>query len=283
MKIRVLLTSLFLFAVSSVESAVTVPMTVEDLYATSKNVIHGEVVEQRTTSYKNQIFTICTIAVEDNFKGEKTASELDVIYVGGNIGPLSGMAAGMATLTRGEEVIVFLSDKPLENADKTNQNFDPESPFITHPMIMGGMQGKFKVKRIVEEEKIGNKTVQTEKTAVVRGGNANTAKTTGAPSLEAFTQTLRTLEARMNNKSNQKTKSFPFIGEVQTIDRQKDLASIRRFDPEHIIIADKYAESLKAKEAAEKVSSAPATNKSTTQASAAPITHAIKMEKVDSE
>lgn len=238
-----LVTLLILFVSTGIEAAVTVPLTVEDMYASSKNVIHGEVVEQHDGAYKNQFYTISTISVTDNYKGEKVGAEIDVINVGGSIGPLSSQAGGMATLAKGEEVIVFLSDKPENNVDKSAKNVDPSSPFVSNQMIMGGMQGKFIVSRDVTETAIGNKTVSSQKKVILRGGNGKQLKTEGAPTLEQFTKSLRTLEARMSSKSNLKTKSVPFLGEIKTLPRQTDLADFRHFDPEHLKMAEKYAKS----------------------------------------
>lgn len=291
MKIRVYLTSLLLLVVSSVQSAVVVPMTVEDLYASSKSVIHGEVVDQYSSAYKNQFYTISTISVADDFKGGKTASEIEVIEMGGAIGPLSGKAAGLATLAKGEEVIVFLSEKPADKANKSDQRFDPQSPFVNNPMIMGGLQGKFKIERSTTDEVIGNKRITTEKTAVLRPGNARLMKSEGAPSLDQFTQSLRTLEARMASKSNLKTKTIPTLGEVETISPQTDLVTLRRFDPDHLLMAEKYAKSLKAKEAkaganAEKSASSEAAKAQAAPPVVAPVTKAsgtVQLKKVEAQ
>ncbi|MDX1973756.1 MAG: hypothetical protein SFY68_14590 [Candidatus Sumerlaeia bacterium] len=269
----VFLTALFGLFAGLASAALVVPLPVEDLYAASKSVVHGEVVERNTSAYKNKIYTVSTIAVKDVFKGGKTGAEVEVIEVGGSIGPITAKASGLSTLKEGEEVIVFLSDKSINTADKSNQQFDANSPFVNYPMVMAGTQGKFFVKRVQNETTIGNKTITSEKAAVLRGGVKANLDEEKAPTLAEFTTALRTLEARVSAKTGTTTKSIAFVGEVTTLPRQMDLTALRTFDPEVQKIAD-YAKNLeKAKadaEAAKSAQPAPVTAPEPVQASANP-------------
>jgi len=224
--------------------AQVVPMTVEDLYASSDKVLRGTVVEQRTSAYKNKIYTVNTVQVTEDFKGDASKSgAVEIVSMGGEIGPVGTVALNLATLDEGEDVVIFVNDPVAQKKDsafaKTGIEIDPDSPFHTRHMIIGGYQGKFE---LVDSEKVSMDKKVGKGVKVVKRETTGKSLYGSNPEAEDFLDGLRELKNRFSNKSDLKSKTIHAVGEVETISRQKDMSVIRYFDPINVAAADKMLE-----------------------------------------
>lgn len=84
--------------------------TIEDLARSADAVIRGRVEALRvvTVDHGRRIFTIATVTVLEDLSGTK-AKKVEVVLEGGVDGKIEQRVVGMPQLTRGEEVVLFLS------------------------------------------------------------------------------------------------------------------------------------------------------------------------------
>jgi hypothetical protein len=110
-------------------------LSLEQMTKDADSIVYGEVVKQVAdwNAEKTRIYTMTTVRVTEEWKGEaKTDSLIVIRQIGGSVGALTQSVAGNAQLSTGETVIVFLERSPRE---------------AVH-FIIGMTQGKFGVKTV---------------------------------------------------------------------------------------------------------------------------------------
>ena len=76
-----------------------------------------------------EIYTYITLRVLDPVKGSKKDDVITIRQIGGVVGNIASIVPGMPTFKKGEEVVVFLSQRDREG----------------YPWVMGLQQGKYSV------------------------------------------------------------------------------------------------------------------------------------------
>jgi hypothetical protein len=121
--------ALLLILFSSSAFATTVErLTLDDMVRRAHAIVHGKVLASTAhwSADHRLILTTSTVEVQETLKGHATRT-LELTTIGGTIGDLTLVAAGMPTLHAGEEMVLFVEDV---------------GPFKT---IVGLSQGKFSV------------------------------------------------------------------------------------------------------------------------------------------
>jgi len=129
---------------ANVASATTVmKFSMKDLAVKSSAVVVGRV-EDVVARYdtNKEIYTYITIRVSDSVKGSHKDDVITIRQLGGVVDHIASVVPGMPTFKKGEEVVVFLSQKDKEG----------------YPWVMGLQQGKY----TISEDQNGTKRVRNE-------------------------------------------------------------------------------------------------------------------------
>jgi len=132
--LRILIVSLFTVpALFSLAAALMIGLSTEDLTRSSDVVLQGEVVDVAAYwSEDGKIMTRATVRKDIAVRGSITEERVVVEYEGGEIGDIGMKVSDVATLRKGEKVLLFL---------KSSKNRKNEA---VHS-IVGKAQGKYTV------------------------------------------------------------------------------------------------------------------------------------------
>jgi len=163
---------------SSTAYATTVlKMSLKDLARKSDAVVMARV-EDQVARYDvdKEIYTYITLKVLDPVKGSHKDDLITIRQLGGQVDNIASIVPGMPTFKKGEEVVVFLSQK-----DRAG-----------YPWIMGLQQGKYSI----SQDQNGTKRVRNELdgTALMDafGHTSEGAKVTPDMPLQSFLDGIRT-------------------------------------------------------------------------------------------
>jgi hypothetical protein len=129
---------------ASIAGATTVQkFSLKDLALKSNSVVVARVEDQVARYDTNkEIYTYVTLRVLDSVKGSHKDDVITIRQLGGVVDNIASIVPGMPTFTKGEEVVVFLSQN-----DKAG-----------YPWVMGLQQGKY----TITQDQNGTKRVRKE-------------------------------------------------------------------------------------------------------------------------
>jgi len=135
--------ALALVGAGTADATTVLKMSLKDLAKKSDAVVMARV-DYMTARYdaNKEIYTYITLKVLDPVKGSKKDEVLTIRQIGGTVGTIASIVPGMPTFKKGEEVVVFLTQKDQAG----------------YPWVMGLQQGKYSVS--VDEN--GSKHVRNE-------------------------------------------------------------------------------------------------------------------------
>jgi hypothetical protein len=168
----------FALAGASTAGATTVmKLSLKDLAKKSDAIVRATV-EDGVARYdaNKEIYTYYTLRVLEPVKGSRKDDVITIRQLGGVVGTIASIVPGTPTFQKGEEVVVFLTQKDVAG----------------YPWVMGLQQGKFSVSL----DESGQKRVRNELSdlnLVGPGGSvADGAKVSPNMSLQAFLDGIRT-------------------------------------------------------------------------------------------
>lgn len=136
--------AVFALTGAGVANATTVlKMSMKDLAKKSDAVVLARV-EDEVARYdaNKEIYTYITLRVLEPVKGSQKDELITIRQIGGVVGNIASIVPGMPTFKKGEEVVVFLSQRDREG----------------YPWVMGLQQGKYSV----STDERGSKRVRNE-------------------------------------------------------------------------------------------------------------------------
>jgi len=94
-------------------------------------ILTGKVIEKESkwNASKSKIYTITTLQVDENLKGNNNGNSVEIIYPGGEVGDIGEIYSHMPRFHDNEEVVVFLQK------DKKNSRFK----------VVNGEEGKLSI------------------------------------------------------------------------------------------------------------------------------------------
>ena len=104
-----LITAAWLFAPSASATLFTHPYSIEAMSDRSEAVVAGEVLALRTEVRDGSPWTVATVLVEEELRGDP-GPMVDVAWPGGRIGDVELVVAGSPALVVGQETVVFVGD-----------------------------------------------------------------------------------------------------------------------------------------------------------------------------
>ena len=166
----------FLLSASLATATTVQKFTVQDLARKSEAIVVGEVEEvvSRWDDGGKEIYTYVTVRVKDRFKGPKGQATLTLRQLGGQVGTIASEVPGMPEFAKGEEVVLFLSQKDAAG----------------YPWVVGLQQGKYSV--VTDEN--GFKQVRNEIDGLSLAGPDGLkagAKGSSQMPLDAFLESIR--------------------------------------------------------------------------------------------
>lgn len=169
--------TLALMGPGTANATTVLKLSMKDLARKSDAVVVARV-EDAVARYDTdkEIYTYITLKVLDPVKGSRKDDLITIRQLGGTVGQIASIVPGMPTFAKGEEVVVFLSQK-----DRAG-----------YPWVMGLQQGKYTVR--VDEN--GAKHVRNEldgTNLVGKDGSVlDGAKVTPDMPLQSFLDGVRT-------------------------------------------------------------------------------------------
>ncbi|PKO18130.1 hypothetical protein CVU37_07365 [candidate division BRC1 bacterium HGW-BRC1-1] len=134
--------------------------TLQDLTKTADSIVVGSCVNTKTAVVGSRsIETTYEVQVSEALKGKRAAGGLISITVpGGELTtpPIAMAVQGMPQLTKGEEVILFLDEKPETISATASKRRSPQSQQGKGPRVVALDSGKF---TIYKDEKTGQRKV----------------------------------------------------------------------------------------------------------------------------
>jgi len=168
----------FALAGASTAGATTVmKLSLKDLAKKSDTIVRATVVDETARYDANkEIYTYFTLRVLEPVKGSGKDQVITIRQIGGVVGTIASIVPGTPSFRKGEEVVVFLTQKDAAG----------------YPWVMGLQQGKFTV--IADEN--GQKNVRNELNGLkLQGANGisdDGAKVSPNMPLQAFLDGIRT-------------------------------------------------------------------------------------------
>lgn len=219
--------------VGSAARATVVPLTLEEMMAVSDEVVSVRVTETTPEFANGIIVTKAKFTVVENFKGAMQGEQtLDVL--GGKYKGIVMKPAGVPSLQKGEEAILFLSNPYARLSDSQKAQFKASSPVANTLNFVGGWQGKL---AIASGDTTGAKSAagikSTAKVTRVTPTSELAPEAATAPQYAQVSTALKSLASAQKAKAAQKaaaTKIAGINGKFIIPDRSAD-AAIRAFDP----------------------------------------------------
>jgi len=152
-------------------------LTLQELTKKSDSIVMARVddaVSSWDAAHK-EIYTFYTLSVLQAVKGSKGTTTITLRQLGGTVDNIASVVPGMPTFKKGEEVIVFLTQKDAAG----------------YPWVMGLQQGKY----TVTAGKNGVKTVRNDLAGtelLTKGGQHEEGTTAAAIPLNAFLDGIKT-------------------------------------------------------------------------------------------
>lgn len=151
--------------------------TLSDLAKKSETIVRATVEDQsaRWDAGHKEIYTFITLHVLDAVKGAKGENTITIRQLGGTVDNVVSTVPGMPNFKKGEEVVVFLSNKDSAG----------------YPWVMGLQQGKYTVTtdangvKHVRNEIVGLQTLSPN-------GKVDDAKTSTEQPLQSFVDGIKT-------------------------------------------------------------------------------------------
>lgn len=106
-------------------------LTLQELTKKSESIVMARV-DDAVSSWDaghKEIYTYFTLSVLQSVKGSKGATTITLRQLGGTVGTIASVVPGMPSFRKGEEVVVFLTQKDAAG----------------YPWVMGLQQGKYSV------------------------------------------------------------------------------------------------------------------------------------------
>jgi len=162
---------------STVSATTVLKLSMKDLARKSDTIVRARV-EDAVARYdtNKEIYTYFTLKVLDPVKGSRKDDIITIRQLGGVVDHIASIVPGMPTFKKGEEVVVFLTQKDAAG----------------YPWVMGLQQGKF----TISQDENGQKNVRNEldgtKLVGANGTLFEGAKVTPNMPLQAFLDGIRT-------------------------------------------------------------------------------------------
>ena len=118
-------------------------LSLQDLAKKSDSIVMARV-DDAVASWDaghKEIYTLYTLQISQGVKGRKGESTVQIRQIGGTVGNIASIVPGMPSFKKGEEVVVFLTQKDANG----------------YPWVMGLQQGKYSI-----VEKNGAKVVRND-------------------------------------------------------------------------------------------------------------------------
>jgi hypothetical protein len=123
--------------------------TLEELTNSADSVVIGKCKSKTVNVIGRHFETDYEIEVSDSLKGKslQANSKLLITVPGGELTtpPITQMVQGQAHMFAGEEVALFLDEKPLNLSSELSKKIDAKSKVATTPRLVGMYEGKFTV------------------------------------------------------------------------------------------------------------------------------------------
>lgn len=178
--IRFAMVTLVAFALmgASTAGATTVQKLSLQELAKKSDAIAVAIVEDETARYdvNKEIYTYITLRVLDPVKGAQKDQTLTIRQIGGTVGNIASVVSGMPTFKKGEEVVVFLSQKDAAG----------------YPWVMGLQQGKYSISLDDKGQKRVRNELSDLKLMGLDGSVSDGAKVSSDMPLQAFLDGIRT-------------------------------------------------------------------------------------------
>ena len=165
------------FAITQVAFATTVQkLSLVELTKKSESIVRASV-EDAVSSWDaghKEIYTFYTLKVLQPVKGNKDATMITLRELGGTVGNIASIVPGMPSFKKGEEVVLFLTQKDAAG----------------YPWVMGLQQGKYTVTTAADGTKmVRNDLADTE---LVKNGQKVEAVVAPDMPLNAFIDGIKT-------------------------------------------------------------------------------------------
>ncbi len=123
-------------------------MTLQQLTRASDSVVLGTCTDKQVRVVGRHFETDYTVRVTEPLKGKRTAGQLITMTVpGGELTtpPITHAVQGMAHMLKGEDVALFLDEKPVHLPGDIDSRRDPKSRVAIGPRVVGLNEGKFTI------------------------------------------------------------------------------------------------------------------------------------------
>lgn len=135
-------------AVAAAETRVGGQMTLQQLTRASDTVVLKTCTDKQVRVVGRHVETDYTVKVTEPLKGKRTAGQvINMTYPGGELTtpPITQAVQGMPHMLRGEDVALFLDEKPVRLPASIEARRDSKSRVTVGPRIVGLDEGKFTV------------------------------------------------------------------------------------------------------------------------------------------
>ena len=152
-------------------------LSLQDLTKKSSSIVMARVddtVSSWDAAHK-EIYTYTTLRVLQPVKGSKGATTITLRQIGGTVGNIASVVPGMPNFRKGEEVVVFLTDKDAAG----------------YPWVMGLQQGKYSVVTTKDGVKMVRNDLAGTEFLTKSGGTVEAATAPDMP-LNAFLDGIKT-------------------------------------------------------------------------------------------
>jgi hypothetical protein len=164
---------------ATVATATTVQkFTLRDLALKSSTIVRATV-DDATSSWDQshkEIYTFYTLRILDHVKGMKGETTITLRQLGGVVDNIESIVPGMPSFRKGEEVVVFLTQKDAAG----------------YPWVMGLQQGKYTVATDANGKKSVRNELSNGVTRVGVGGAEKGPSVSGGLPLDAFLAGIKT-------------------------------------------------------------------------------------------
>jgi hypothetical protein len=140
--------ALLLFSASLASATSVRKFSLQELTKKSSAIVLAKVEDSYSRWENKEIYTYSTLRVLEAVKGAKDQTTVTIRQLGGRVDNIESIVPGMPKFSRGDEVVVFLTQKDAAG----------------YPWVMGLEQGKY----LVSADASGHKSVRNELGDLVR-------------------------------------------------------------------------------------------------------------------
>src|SRR5256885_4324279 len=174
--ILVALAALALVLAQAASATTVQKLTLQELTKKANSIVVGRVQDAVSSwdAAKKEIYTFYTVSVSQPVKGSKAGETITIRQLGGTVGNIASIVPGMPSFKKGEEVVLFLTQKDAAG----------------YPWVMGLQQGKYTVTTASD----GTKMVRNDLagTELVKNGQKVDAVVAPDMPLNAFIDGIKT-------------------------------------------------------------------------------------------